>query len=184
MKRQQGFTLIELVVVIIILGILAVTAAPRFINLQTDARISALEGARGALQSANSLVLSRAVLNGQGNAANQVVVLIPANGGVPAVEVRTDFGYLNVTNNANILTNLNNSLDMTFETLANANVATLVTTADWGVFRVNGTTIRIVPNGRSASTVAANACHMEYTEAANAATGPVYTMTAAMTTGC
>ncbi|MGL4750761.1 MAG: type II secretion system protein, partial [Shewanella sp.] len=38
MKRQQGFTLIELVVVIIILGILAVTAAPKFINLQSDAR--------------------------------------------------------------------------------------------------------------------------------------------------
>ena len=38
MKRQGGFTLIELVVVIVILGILAVTAAPRFLNLQDDAR--------------------------------------------------------------------------------------------------------------------------------------------------
>ncbi|MGL4893853.1 MAG: type II secretion system protein, partial [Shewanella sp.] len=44
MKKQQGFTLIELVVVIIILGILAVTAAPKFINLQGDARVSALNG--------------------------------------------------------------------------------------------------------------------------------------------
>ncbi len=38
MKKQTGFTLIELVVVIVILGILAVTAAPRFLNLQNDAR--------------------------------------------------------------------------------------------------------------------------------------------------
>ena len=38
MKRNAGFTLIELVIVIVILGILAVTAAPKFLNLQGDAR--------------------------------------------------------------------------------------------------------------------------------------------------
>ncbi|MDW3189737.1 type II secretion system protein, partial [Vibrio sp. Vb0932] len=43
MKKQTGFTLIELVVVIVILGILAVTAAPRFLNLQNDAREARLE---------------------------------------------------------------------------------------------------------------------------------------------
>jgi MSHA pilin protein MshA len=181
MKRQQGFTLIELVVVIIILGILAVTAAPKFINLQSDARISALEGARGALQSANSIVYSRAALDGLNNAANQTVTLFPAVGGTAAVTVTTSFGYLNVTNAANTLANLTNSLEMDFEALANANAATLVTNADWGVFRVNGTQVRIVPNGRSASNAAANACHLLYTEAASAAVGPVYT---AVTTGC
>ncbi len=40
MKKQAGFTLIELVVIIIILGILAVIAAPQFINLQSDARVA------------------------------------------------------------------------------------------------------------------------------------------------
>lgn len=65
MKKQQGFTLIELVVVIIILGILAVTAAPKFINLQGDARASALQGLKGAIQGANSLVYSKAALLGQ-----------------------------------------------------------------------------------------------------------------------
>ncbi|MGF1736249.1 prepilin-type N-terminal cleavage/methylation domain-containing protein [Photobacterium satsumensis] len=49
--KKNGFTLIELVVVIVVLGILAVTAAPRFLNLQVDARNSALEGLKGAVES-------------------------------------------------------------------------------------------------------------------------------------
>ena len=48
MKRQSAFTLIELVVVIVILGILALTAAPKFMDLQSDVRISALKGLEGA----------------------------------------------------------------------------------------------------------------------------------------
>ena len=52
MKKQAGFTLIELVIVIIILGILAVTAAPKFLNLQDDAKKSAAQGVQAALSSA------------------------------------------------------------------------------------------------------------------------------------
>ncbi len=52
MRKQTGFTLIELVVVIVVLGILAVTAAPRFLNLQSDAREARLGGMKGAIASA------------------------------------------------------------------------------------------------------------------------------------
>ncbi|WP_406546449.1 type II secretion system protein [Succinimonas sp.] len=61
---SKGFTLIELVVVIVILGILAATAAPKFMDLQKDARISKLNGIKGAIRSAENMTVSKAVLAG------------------------------------------------------------------------------------------------------------------------
>ena len=60
--KQEGFTLIELIVVIVILGILAVTAAPKFIDLQGDARASALQGLAGAMKGAATLVHGKALV--------------------------------------------------------------------------------------------------------------------------
>ncbi len=64
-KRGAGFTLIELVVVIIVLGILSVVAAPKFINLKSDAHNSVLQGMKGAVSSGNSLVYSKALIQGK-----------------------------------------------------------------------------------------------------------------------
>ncbi len=54
-STQQGFTLIELVMVIVILGILAATAIPRFVDLTEDASNAALSGVQGGLASASAI---------------------------------------------------------------------------------------------------------------------------------
>jgi MSHA pilin protein MshA len=69
MKKQNGFTLIELVVVIIILGILAVTAAPKFINLQSDARASTVKGLEAAIKGADTLINSKSLIAGNNTVA-------------------------------------------------------------------------------------------------------------------
>ncbi len=85
--QSQGFTLIELIVVIILLGVLAVTAAPKFIDFSSDARKATLSALEASVKTANKLAFSYGKIKNVANANNQDVTF--PNGNV----VRLDYGY-------------------------------------------------------------------------------------------
>lgn len=70
MKRQAGFTLIELVMVIVILGILASFAVPRFADITVDARVSTVRGLEGSIRSAAALAKATSLVQSKAAGAS------------------------------------------------------------------------------------------------------------------
>lgn len=160
-KQQQGFTLIELVIVIVILGILAVTAAPRFLDLGGDAREAAMRGVLGALRSATQithagLLVDPTLQTVEGVAIQSAAVTAPFR--YPHAEDMCDLIGLTTTGGAAGAL----GTDDTTDTIVCTSTATVVTIQD-----------------TAAATPAQ--CQITYTEAADATTPPVITPTL---TGC
>ncbi|WP_104400054.1 type II secretion system protein [Vibrio penaeicida] len=159
MKRQGGFTLIELVVVIVILGILAVTAAPKFLNLQGDARESSLQGLKGAMSGASGIVYGKSAIEGEEGVSKGAATAPAASG------INTHFGYP---------TAATDGIQLAVEGLP----------ADWDT-NVSGAsyyaTFKASPTHADAPAIVGTNCYVSYTEAANSSSAPTISVVA---TGC
>jgi len=134
--RNSGFTLIELIIVILILGILSVTAAPRFLNLQDDARNATLSGMAGAIRSGLDLGYAKLAINGLENSeyitnhappAGFTKVEIPIQGCEESALDRCIFRYGYPESDFYTITTLVDGINKNYEQ-----------TEDWGITKLSG----------------------------------------------
>lgn len=162
-SRAKGFTIIELVVVIVILGIVSVTAASKFLNLQTDARISTLNGLKGGMESASAMIYGKASALGLDKA-------VSASINVEGDDILVAYGYPAAMNDQTWSLLIESTfLDAVWDT-GRADWFFTNTDADDGI-------ILYAPSSRKNQS---DNCYLEYQEATETTT-PTFTLT---TTGC
>jgi MSHA pilin protein MshA len=152
--RQKGFTLIELVMVVVILGALAAVALPKFVNLAGDARRSVMQGLHGAMISANTLIQAKSAITGVTTAATGTIALSAT------VTIKTVYGYAQDAVELAKAMNISPAAD--FYTGANISFIAHKKAPVWG-------------------TGSWHDCAVKYTPAADATTSPVFLL---VDTGC
>ena len=161
--KQQGFTLIELIIVIVILGILSVTAAPRFIDFQGDARKATLQGVKAALDGGARLIFAKSAVAGEQRSASENLVI---NGST----IYTVYGYPAIRD---VVTNLSAWADIDGSGSGNRTDFRIAVSTDSAPQAVTQTDqFAILPSGVGST----ENCKVIYTEAQSAGSSPTITV--------
>ncbi|MEI8175798.1 MAG: prepilin-type N-terminal cleavage/methylation domain-containing protein [Candidatus Omnitrophota bacterium] len=87
--NKKGFTLIELVMVIVIVGILAAIAIPKFVSLMTNAKVAATQGGLGAIRSAIAISYAKSATSGNPAFPSAITTDLFADGNIPKNALNT-----------------------------------------------------------------------------------------------
>lgn len=162
-QQQGGFTLIELIMVIVILGILAVVAIPKYISLKTEARIATLKQVKGAVKTANNFMKMESYMPNYSTqeVAGRDDLLDVDLSGDGVFDIRLKWGYLDNTD-------IDERVDFSDKLFVQENV--------------NGVHDTFIGYDLdSDGTVDDDNCYLDYTQAADADTPPTYSI---VSTGC
>ena len=173
--RAKGFTLIELIIVIVILGLLAVAAAPRFIDISNDANIAKLKTLEGAVKSGANLVLTKAII--QGKYPSDGFLWLDLDGVGSIQDVRVYKGYPIVGGDCdNFMASLPNWIDINLPTSCTGGK---ISSDDW-YGTVSTQTFDFMPAGFISIS---ESCYMRYAEQTGPGT-PASILTTLVTSGC